>query len=152
MLDFVHKLVVLEWGYPDAMCGATSEVEKIEKSTYRAIVLASMAIPVVGRCLDSYFTLLPASLKSVHDCMAHFGGIRSCPPGVRLVKAVLMMIAWVSFYGLLFFRNWAPSLAISAARAGVALSCFMGAVLQSGLGSAFADSGSMLSGTALILP
>lgn len=132
--------------------GATSEGEEIEKSTYRAIVLASMAIPVMGLYLDSYFTLLPASLKSIHDSTAHFGGSRRYPPGVWLAMAVLTVIAWVSFYGQLFFRNWAPSLAISAALTGVALSCFTGPVLQSGLGRAFADAGSMLSGMALIQP
>lgn len=64
------------------MCGATSEREEIEKSTYRAIVLASMAIPVMGLYLDSYFTLLPASLKSIHDSTAHFGGSSRYPPGL----------------------------------------------------------------------
>jgi hypothetical protein len=44
VLGIVHKLVAGEWGYPDTMRGRASREEK--KSTYRAIVLASMLIPV----------------------------------------------------------------------------------------------------------
>lgn len=138
------------------MCGATSEGEEIGKADIPGHSSCLHGYSCGGLCLDSYFTLRPASLKSVHDSMAHFGGIRRYPPGVWLAMAMAMVtvtvIALVSFYGLLLLRNWAPSLAISAALIGVALSCFTGPVFQSGLGSAFGDAGSMLSGMALILP
>ncbi|WP_182283842.1 hypothetical protein [Comamonas testosteroni] len=122
------------------------------KSTYRAIVLASMLIPVAGLCLDSFYPLIPASLKSVYDSMAQFGGIKSHPPGVWLAMAVVTVTMLVSFYGQLRFRNWAPSLAVSSTLACLLVSCFTGPVLQSGLGSAVASVGTLLSGMALILP
>ncbi|KGH07405.1 hypothetical protein [Comamonas thiooxydans] len=124
----------------------------MKKSAYRAIVLASMLIPVTGLCLDSFFPLIPASLKSVHDSMVQFGGIKRYPPGVWLAMAVVVVTTLASFYGQLRFRSWAPSLAVSSTLAGLLVSCFTGPVLQSGLGSAAADAGGMLSGIALILP
>lgn len=124
----------------------------MKKSTYRAIVLASMAIPVAGLCLDSYFPLIPASLKSVHDSVVQFGGIKSYPPGVWLAMTVVTVTTLASFYGQLRFRSWAPSLAVSSTLASLLVSCFTGPVLQSGLGSAAAGAGGMLGGMALILP
>ena len=124
----------------------------MKKSTYRAIVLASSAIPLAGLCLDAFFPLIPASLKSVHDSMVQFGGIKSYPPGVWLAMAVVVMTTLASFYGQLRFRSWAPSLAVSSTLAGLLLSCFTGPILQSGVGDAAAGAGAMLSGVALILP
>lgn len=124
----------------------------MKKSTYRAIVLASMAIPVAGLCLDAFFPLIPASLKSVHDSMVQFGGIKSYPPGVWLAMTVVTVTMLASCYGQLRFRSWAPSLAVSSTLASLLVSCFTGPVLQSGLGSAAVDAGSMLGGMALILP
>ncbi|QOQ81218.1 hypothetical protein INP81_17955 [Comamonas thiooxydans] len=124
----------------------------MKKSTYRAIVLASSAIPLAGLCLDSFCPLIPASLKSVHDSMVQFGGIKRYPPGVLLAMAVVVVTTLASFYGQLRFRSWAPSLAVSSTLAGLLVSCFTGPVLQSGLGSAAADAGTLLSGLALVLP
>lgn len=124
----------------------------MKKSTYRAIVLASVLIPVAGLCLDSFCPLIPASLKSVYDSMAQFGGIKSYPPGVWLAMAVVVVTTLASFYGQLRFRSWAPSLAVSSTLAGLLLSCFTGPILQSGVGDAAAGAGAMLSGMALILP
>lgn len=111
---------------------------------------------MAGLCLDAFFPLIPASLKSVHDSMVQFGGIKRYPPGVWLAMAMAMAVVVVttlaSFYGQLRFRSWAPSLAVSSTLAGLLVSCFTGPVLQSGLGSAAADAGGMLSGIALILP
>ena len=124
----------------------------MKKSTYRAIVLASMLIPVAGLCLDSFSPLIPASLKSVYDSMVQFGGIKSYPPGVWLAMAVVVVTTLASFYGQLRFRSWAPNLAVSSTLAGLLLSCFTGPILQSGVGDAAAGAGGMLSGMALILP
>ncbi|WP_427771035.1 hypothetical protein [Comamonas thiooxydans] len=126
----------------------------MKKSTYRAIVLASSAIPLAGLCLDAFFPLIPASLKSVHDSMVQFGGIKRYPPGVWLAMAVVVVTTLASFYGQLRFRSWAPSLAVSSTLAGLLLSCFTGPILQSGVGDAAAGAGAMLSvsGMALILP
>ncbi len=109
---------------------------------------------MAGLCLDAFFPLIPASLKSVHDSMVQFGGIKRYPPGVWLAMAmaVVVVTTLASFYGQLRFRSWAPSLAVSSTLAGLLVSCFTGPVLQSGLGSAAADAGGMLSGIALILP
>ena len=130
----------------------TLRERELEKSTYRAIVLASMAMPVAGLCLDSYFPLIPASLKSIYDSMVQFGAIKRYLPGVWLAMAVVTVTMLVSFYGQLRFRSWAPSLAVSSTLAGLLLSCFAGPILQSGLGSAAASVGTLLSGMALILP
>ena len=124
----------------------------MKKSAYRAIVLASSAIPLAGLCLDAFFPLIPASLKSVHDSMVQFGGIKRYPPGVLLAMAVVVVTTLASFYGQLRFRSWAPSLAVSSTLAALLVSCFTGPVLQSGLGSAAADAGTLLSGLALVLP
>ena len=124
----------------------------MKKSTYRAIVLASSAIPLAGLCLDSFCPLIPASLKSVHDSMVQFGGIKRYPPGVLLAMAVVVVTTLASFYGQLRFRSWAPSLAVSSTLAGLLLSCFTGPILQSGVGDAAAGAGAMLSGMVLILP
>ena len=71
MLDFVHKLVVVEWGYPETMCCATSEGAGIGKADIPGHSSCLHGYSCGGLCLDSYFTLLPANLKSVHDSMAH---------------------------------------------------------------------------------
>ena len=68
----------------------------MKKSTYRAIVLASMLIPVAGLCLDSFCPLIPASLKSVYDSMVQFGGIKSYPPGVWLAMVVVVVTTLAS--------------------------------------------------------
>ncbi|WP_232096820.1 MULTISPECIES: hypothetical protein [Comamonas] len=84
--------------------------------------------------------------------MVQFGGIKRYPPGVLLAMAVVVVTTLASFYGQLRFRSWAPSLAVSSTLAGLLVSCFTGPVLQSGLGSAAADAGTLLSGLALVLP
>lgn len=123
----------------------------MKKLTYRAIVLASMLIPVTGWGLESAFSLLPASLKSVYDSMVIWGGIRSLNPLLLLAMVLTLVLALASLYGLLRFRSWGPRISVYFAVISAVVSCFMGPSLLSGVAAAAGSAGNMLFGVALAL-
>ena len=118
---------------------------------YRALLIASLIIGILGGALDLIFpSLVPTEFHQVQKTQD------SSLSAVRLLLFTGVGIlgggcALVSMYGLYRFRSWAPRLAIVGTV--VALACwpFTGAFAQSGLAISMSYLASYLWGAVVVL-
>lgn len=122
------------------------------KSTYRAWVIASLVIPVLGMLAEYGFDLVPQELTDLSQSLVMQSEMVATDWIFFLVFSVLVVIALVSFYGMLRFRAWAPRLTLwSSAVTCVAIGISPPVVL-SGLANATSALGFALFGAVLALP
>lgn len=122
------------------------------KSTYRAWVIASLVIPVLGMLAEYGFDLVPQELTDLSQSLVMQSEMVATDWIFLLLLAVLGVIALVSFYGLLRFRAWAPRLTLWSSAATWGLICFSPPVVLSGLTNATSALGFALFGAVLALP
>lgn len=123
----------------------------MQKSTYRALVLASVAIPIAGIIAEQAFNLVPIGLVEAHNKYMSSG-----EPGMGDIGLVLFTISGLifgltAFYGMLRFRKWAPKFNVAITVIGMIAMCFTGPVLMSSLNYSMVSIGSFLYGAVLFM-
>lgn len=124
----------------------------MKKSTYQAIVVGSVALPIVGMVAEVAFALIPEPLE------AFVAGLwwdteMSVMDWVYLLALIaLFMLGMASWYGLLRTRSWGPRFSLWMGAATWGFLCFAPPLAMSGLGYSTTTLGSALYGVALALP
>lgn len=122
------------------------------KSTYRAWVIASLVIPVLGMLAEYGFDLVPQELTDLSQSLLMQSEVAPADWIFLLALSVLGVIALASFYGLLRFRAWAPRLTLWSSAVTCVAICISPPVVQSGLANATSALGFALFGAVLALP
>lgn len=123
----------------------------MDKSTYRTVVVTSVALPIAGLVAELAFGLLPQELTEVYDAYMFGDGVSAGFLVLGVLVLLLLALSVVGLYGLLRFRSWAPRLNLGLALVASVVLALMGPVLMSALGLATMTAGSMLYGAALAL-
>lgn len=122
------------------------------KSTYRALVIASLSIPILGMLAEYGFDLVPRELTDLSQSLLMQSEVGPMDWLFLLAFSVLVVLGLVSFYGLLRFRAWAPRFTLWSSVATVVVACFSPPIVLSGLGNATSILGCALFGAVLALP
>lgn len=122
------------------------------KSTYRALVIASLGIPLFGMLAEYGFDLVPHELTDLSQSLLMQSEVGPTDWIFLLALSVLVVLGLISFYGLLRFRAWAPRFTLWSSVATVVVACFSPPIVLSGLGNATSALGFALFGAVLVLP
>lgn len=122
------------------------------KSTYRALVIASLSIPILGMLAEYGFDLVPRELTDLSQSLLMQSEVGPTDWIFLLAFSVLVVLGLISFYGLLRFRAWAPRFTLWSSVATVVVACFSPPIVLSGLGNATSTLGCALFGAVLALP
>ncbi|OAD84199.1 hypothetical protein ATN89_10455 [Comamonas thiooxydans] len=122
------------------------------KSTYRALVIASLGIPLFGMLAEYGFDLVPHELTDLSQSLLMQSEVGPTDWIFLLALSVLVVLGLISFYGLLRFRAWAPRFTLWSSVATVVVACFSPPIVLSGLGNATSALGFALFGAVLALP
>lgn len=122
------------------------------KSTYRALVIASLGIPLLGMLAEYGFDLVPHELTDLSQSLLMQSEVGPTDWIFLLALSVLVVLGLISFYGLLRFRAWAPRFTLWSFVATVIVACFSPPIILSGLGNATSGLGFALFGAVLALP
>ena len=122
------------------------------KSTYRALVIASLGIPLFGMLVEYGFDLVPHELTDLSQSLLMQSEVGPTDWIFLLALSVLVVLGLISFYGLLWFRAWAPRFALWSSAATWVVTCFSPPIVLSGLGNATSALGFALFGAVLALP
>ncbi|KGH05240.1 hypothetical protein [Comamonas thiooxydans] len=122
------------------------------KSTYRALVIASLGIPLFGMLAEYGFDLVPHELTDLSQSLLMQSEVGPTDWIFLLALSVLVVLGLIAFYGLLRFRAWAPRFTLWSSAATVVVACFSPPIVLSGLGNATSALGFALFGAVLALP
>ena len=122
------------------------------KSTYRALVIASLGIPILGMLAEYGFDLVPQELADLSQSLLMQSEVGPTDWIFLLALSVLVVLGLISFYGLLRFRAWAPRFTLWSSAATWVVACFSPPIVLSGLGNATSGLGFALFGAVLALP
>ncbi|BDB70258.1 hypothetical protein Cthiooxydans_26700 [Comamonas thiooxydans] len=122
------------------------------KSTYRALVIASLGIPLFGMLAEYGFDLVPHELTDLSQSLLMQSEVGPTDWIFLLALSVLVVLGLIAFYGLLRFRAWAPRFTLWSSVATVVVACFSPPIVLSGLGNATSALGFALFGAVLALP
>ena len=122
------------------------------KSTYRALVIASLGIPLFGMLVEYGFDLVPHELTDLSQSLLMQSEVGPTDWIFLLALSVLAVLGLISFYGLLWFRAWAPRFTLWSSVATAVVACFSPPIVLSGLGNATSGLGFALFGAVLALP
>jgi len=122
------------------------------KSTYRALVIASLGIPLFGMLAEYGFDLVPHELTDLSQSLLMQSEVGPTDWIFLLALSVLVVLGLISFYGLLRFRAWAPRFTLWSSVATWVVACFSPPLVLSGLGNATSALGFALFGAVLVLP
>lgn len=122
------------------------------KSTYRALVIASLGIPILGMLAEYGFDLVPQELADLSQSLLMQSEVGPTDWIFLLALSVLVVLGLISFYGMLWFRAWAPRFTLWSSVATAVVACFSPPLVLSGLGNATSGLGFALFGAVLALP
>jgi len=122
------------------------------KSTYRALVIASLGIPLFGMLVEYGFDLVPHELTDLSQSLLMQSEVGPTDWIFLLALSVLVVLGLIAFYGLLRFRAWAPRFTLWSSVATAVVACFSPPIVLSGLGNATSGLGFALFGAVLALP
>ncbi|WP_304351640.1 hypothetical protein [Comamonas testosteroni] len=122
------------------------------KSTYRALVIASLVIPILGMLAEYGFDLVPHELTDLSQSLLMQSEVGPTDWILLLAFSVLVVLGLISFYGLLRFRAWAPRFTLWSSVATVVVACFSPPMVLSGLGYSTSTLGCVFFGAVLALP
>lgn len=122
------------------------------KSTYRALVIASLGIPILGMLAEYGFDLVPHELTDLSQSLLMQSEVGPTDWIFLLALSVLVVLGLISFYGLLRFRAWAPRFTLWSSVATLVVTCFTPPVVLSGLGYSASALACVLFGAVLALP
>ena len=119
---------------------------------YRLLVIASVAVGLVGALFDTLFpSLLPQSFRDAQQI--HDAGFSTLHLIVAMLLGIVSAVLYVaSIYGLYRFRSWAPRLSIITTVILIVVCPFTGVWVQSGVTVSFSYLASYLWGAVLVLP
>lgn len=122
------------------------------KSTYRALVMASLGIPILGILAEYGFDLVPQELADLSQSLLMQSEVGLTDWIFLLAFSVVLVLGLISFYGLLRFRAWAPRFTLWSSVATWVVVCFSPPIVLSGLGYSTSTLGCVLFGAVIALP
>lgn len=122
------------------------------KSTYRALVIASLGIPILGMLAEYGFDLVPQELADLSQSLLMQSEVGPMDWIFLLAFSVVLVLCLIAFYGMLRFRAWAPRFTLWSSVATWVVACFSPPIILSGLGHSTSTLGCVLFGAVLALP
>ena len=98
------------------------------------------------------FDLVPHELTDLSQSLLMQSEVGPTDWIFLLALSVLVVLGLISFYGLLWFRAWAPRFTLWSSVATAVVACFSPPIVLSGLGNATSGLGFALFGAVLALP